>query len=103
MIADAKRSLNNFRADSGLLKEDEYLEVVSKLNEQQKAIFSDFVERISNHQEEPFYMYIGGNAGKYIFYIHTYLYIHIFYIIYLFICRYWKKLLAESYDKRSQT
>ena len=81
MIADAKRSLTNFRADSGLLKEDDYLEVVSKLNEQQKAIFSDFVERISNHQEEPFYMYIGGNAGKFIF-LHTYIYIHIYISIY---------------------
>ena len=62
--AEAKRMLTNYNAGSTLMEEDDYLEMISKLNEQQRAIFDDFVERINCDKEENnFYLYIGGNAG----------------------------------------
>ena len=46
------------------MEQDEYLEMIDKLNEQQRAIFDDFVERINCDREgNSFYLYIGGNAG----------------------------------------
>ena len=54
----------NFNAGSELMQEGDYLEMVNKLNEQQRSIFDDFVERINcDREENSFYLYIGGNAG----------------------------------------
>ena len=64
MKADAQRVLNNFNAGTGLMDEDDYLEVIAKLNDDQRRIFDDFVERINlDREEDKFYIYIGGNAG----------------------------------------
>jgi ATP-dependent DNA helicase PIF1 len=46
------------------MKEEDYLEMISKLNAQQRKIFNDFVERINCEREgNNFYLYIGGEAG----------------------------------------
>ena len=46
------------------MPEDKYLELVDMLNEQQRKIFDDFVERINTGcDDNPFYTYIGGEAG----------------------------------------
>ena len=46
------------------MDENDYLEMVDKLNEQQRAIFDDFVERINlDREDDRFHLYIGGNAG----------------------------------------
>ena len=63
MKSEAKKTLTRFKANSDLLPDDEYLEVLSKLNNEQRTIFDDFNERLMFHQDEPFYLYIGGNAG----------------------------------------
>ena len=64
MKAEAKRVLNNFSSSTGMMEEEEYLEIIDKLNDDQRGIFDDFVERINLDQEEDnFYLYIGGNAG----------------------------------------
>ena len=59
--SNAKRVLSKFSAE--LMPEDEYNEYISKLNDQQRAIFQDFLQRLTFHQDESFYLYIGGNAG----------------------------------------
>ena len=62
--AEAQKTLENFNAGSDFMEDDEYLEMISKLNEQQRDIFDDFVERINLDEEgNNFYLYIGGNAG----------------------------------------
>ena len=62
--AEAKRVLSNYNSGSDLMKEEDYLEIINKLNDQQRAIFDDFVERINGDREDnSFYLYIGGNAG----------------------------------------
>ena len=46
------------------MDEDDYLEIIDKLNDDQRRIFDDFVERINlDREEDNFYLYIGGNAG----------------------------------------
>ena len=46
------------------MPEDKFLELVGMLNEQQRKIFDDFVERInSGNNDDPFYTYICGEAG----------------------------------------
>ena len=46
------------------MSEDTYLKLVAMLNDQQRVIFDDFVERInSGTDDDPFYIYIGGEAG----------------------------------------
>ena len=62
--AEAQKMMTNYNAGSSLMEENDYLEMISKLNEQQRNIFDDFVERINCDQEgNSFYLYIGGNAG----------------------------------------
>ena len=64
MKADAQRVLNNFNAGTDLMDEHDYLEIIDKLNDDQRRIFDDFVERINlDREEDNFYLYIGGNAG----------------------------------------
>ena len=46
------------------MKDDDYMKLVKSLNNQQRKIFDDFVERIIDPEElDPFYLYIGGEAG----------------------------------------
>ena len=64
MKAEAQRVLNNFTSGTDLMDEDDYLEIIDKLNDDQRRIFDDFVERINlDREEDNFYLYIGGNAG----------------------------------------
>ena len=64
MKSDAQKVLNNFSSCMNLLEENDYLEIIDKLNEEQRGIFDDFVERINlDREENSFYLYIGGNAG----------------------------------------
>jgi len=47
------------------MDEDQYLETIQMLNIQQHKIFDDFVHRLyDSPEDDPFYLYIGGNAGK---------------------------------------
>ena len=47
------------------MEEDQYLEMIQMLNVQQRKIFDDFVHRLyDSPEDDPFYLYIGGNAGK---------------------------------------
>merc|ERR1712240_111836 len=62
--AEAKKTLDNFNAGSDFMEDDEYLEMISKLNQQQRDIFDDFVERINlDREENKFFHFISGNAG----------------------------------------
>jgi len=46
------------------MSDDDYLSKIQSLNDEQRKIFDDFVERIKDPtDEEPFYLYIGGKAG----------------------------------------
>ena len=60
--AEAKKMLSNFNAGSIEMEEETYLEMINKLNFGQRKIFDDFVERM-NDPGNPFYLYIGGEAG----------------------------------------
>ena len=61
---EAQKVLSNFNGPNMLMKEDEYLDMVCKLNSQQRTILNDFVERIESQKEdEQFYLFIGGEAG----------------------------------------
>ena len=60
----ASKVVNNFNMGLEVMLEDKYLEQVGLLNGQQRKFFDDFVERInSGDDEDPFYLYIGGEAG----------------------------------------
>ena len=62
---DAKRILNN-GASEQLMEEEQYLTTIQMLNVQQRKIFDDFVHRLYDSlEDDPFYLYIGGNAGKF--------------------------------------
>ena len=64
MKAEAKKTLDNFNAGSDFMEDDEYLEMISKLNEQQRDTFDDFVERNNlDREENKFFHFISGNAG----------------------------------------
>ena len=46
------------------MTEENFLDLVQKLNDQQRKIFNDFVEKIiSGMEEDHFYIHIGGEAG----------------------------------------
>ena len=60
--ADAKKMISNFNDGSIEVDEETYLEMIRKLNDGQRKIFDDFVERMKR-DEDPFYLYIGGEAG----------------------------------------
>ena len=47
------------------MEEEQYLTTIQMLNIQQRKIFDDFVHRLYDSlEDDPFYLYIGGNAGK---------------------------------------
>merc|ERR1712030_234822 len=60
--ADAKKMISNFNDGSIEVDEETYLKMIRQLNDGQRKIFDDFVERI-NCDGDPFYLYIGGEAG----------------------------------------
>ena len=63
---DAKLLLDNFRADIDMyLDIKEFRDLISGLNNEQRRVFDDFVERLCDVEEDkqPFYLYIGGEAG----------------------------------------
>ena len=60
---EAQKSLSNFNAGNEPMGEDDYLEMISKLNAQQREIFNEFNERILLPSDESFYLYIAGEAG----------------------------------------
>ena len=61
--AAAKSSLRNCHPVEKM-PNDEYLEKINSLNTEQRRIFDDIVERLMDVAEpEPFYLYIGGEAG----------------------------------------
>ena len=58
--------LRNFRDEIDMrLNMTEFCKMISGLNFQQRRIFDDYVERLCDVREnkQPFYVYIGGNAG----------------------------------------
>ena len=58
--------LRNFRDEIDMrLNMTEFRKMISGLNFQQRRIFDDYVERLCDVREnkQPFYVYIGGNAG----------------------------------------
>ena len=60
----ARKAVSKYNEGSESLAEDKYLDLVNMLNEQQRKIFDDFAERInSGIDDDPFYLYIGGEAG----------------------------------------
>merc|ERR1712030_76664 len=60
--ADAKKMLTNFNDGATEISEENYLEIISKLNNDQRKIFDDFVEKI-NLNSDPFYLYIDTTAS----------------------------------------
>ena len=60
----AERSVANYNAGRDeKMDEKDYLDMIRKLNANQREIFNDFCERIDSHGEDNFYLYIGGEAG----------------------------------------
>ena len=60
----AKKVITKYNEGLETMQEDKYLELVDMLNDQQRNLFDDFVERInSGNDDDPFYTYIGGEAG----------------------------------------
>ena len=61
--ASAKKQLANFNTVKSL-SDDDYLEQINSLNTEQRKIFDDLVERFMDMTDcDPFYIYIGGEAG----------------------------------------
>lgn len=61
---EAQKMLRNYNAGIEIMEEGSYLEMIRKLNKQQRKIFNDYCERINSEQEgNNFYLYIGGEAG----------------------------------------
>ena len=64
MKEQAKKVITKYNEGLETTQEDKYLELVDMLNDQQRKFFDDFVERInSGNDDDPFYTYIGGEAG----------------------------------------
>ena len=64
VASQASKQVERYNEGKSLMQDDEYLQLVNSLNQQQRKIFDDFVERIRDQEEcEPFYLYIGGEAG----------------------------------------
>ena len=61
--AAAKKKLSNsYPAET--VSDDKYLEMINSLNSEQRKIFNDIVERFNDMTDsDPFYLYIGGEAG----------------------------------------
>ena len=61
--AAAKKNLSN-RHPVENISDDEYLIKINSLNSEQRRIFNDIVERFNDMTDcDPFYLYIGGEAG----------------------------------------
>ena len=61
--ATALKTLES-RKPSEKMTDDEYLERIASLNPEQRRIFDDLVERLMDvNNSDPFYLYIGGEAG----------------------------------------
>ena len=62
MKAGASASLrNSYPVEK--IPNDDYLEKINSLNNSQRRIFDDVVERLMDVESAPFYLYIGGEAG----------------------------------------
>ena len=60
----AQNQIRKYNEGKEVMSEDEYLSKINSLNSQQRKIFDDFNERITDPEDEiPFYLYIGGEAG----------------------------------------
>eukprot|EP00092_Neocalanus_flemingeri_P022722 GFUD01024642.1.p1 GENE.GFUD01024642.1~~GFUD01024642.1.p1 ORF type:complete len:2733 (+),score=580.47 GFUD01024642.1:994-8199(+) len=60
----AKKSISRYNEGLESMSDDNFLELVNTLNGQQRKILDDFVERInSGTDDDPLYLYIGGEAG----------------------------------------
>ena len=60
----ARNQIRQYNEGKEKMKDDDYKKLVKSLNNQQRKIFDDFVERIIDPEElDPFYLYIGGEAG----------------------------------------
>lgn len=62
--ANAQKSLSNKKNLDERMTKEEYLEKINSLNGEQRRIFNDFVERLTDPSDQnPFHLYIGGEAG----------------------------------------
>ena len=60
----AQNQINKYNEGKVRMNDDTYLSNIASLNSQQRKMFDDFVERITDQTEfKPFYLYIGGEAG----------------------------------------
>ena len=59
----AKQAISRYNVGVVQMSSETFLDSVLSLNEQQRKIFNDFVERINDTTANPFYLYIGGEAG----------------------------------------
>ena len=60
----ARKQIDKYNEGIETLQEDIYLDLVNRLNLHQRRFCDDFVERInSGIEDEPFYLYIRGEAG----------------------------------------
>merc|ERR1712079_380816 len=60
----AQNQIRKYNEGKEKMSDDDYLSMVNSLNSQQRKFFNDFVERITDREDEsPFYVYIGGEAG----------------------------------------
>ena len=62
--AQAQNQINKYNEGKERMNDDTYLSNIASLNSQQRKIFDDYVERVTDQTESaPFYVYIGGEAG----------------------------------------
>ena len=62
--AQAQNQIRKYNEGKVRMNDDTYLSNIASLNKQQRKMFDDFVERITDQTENtPFYLYIGGEAG----------------------------------------
>ena len=60
----ADNQLRKYNEGKEMMSDENYMTQVNALNKEQRKIFDDFVERIIDQEDtEPFYLYIGGEAG----------------------------------------
>ena len=62
--AQAKRFVAQHNVGTERMEFNKYIDMINSLNGQQQKIFNDFCERIESYiDEDPFYLYIAGEAG----------------------------------------
>ena len=62
--AQAMNQINKYNEGKVRMDDDTYLSNIASLNNQQRRMFDDFVERITDQTDNtPFHLYIGGEAG----------------------------------------